>query len=827
VRTLFISFLLLISGLKLIAQTTGDFRSRTTGPLAWNSTTAWQRFNGSTWQNTTNFPGQVAGNYNVLIRPGHIITNPTMPATIGGIVTVSGILRLTNNADYTLRTATLIVTPGTGTPTTGGGLIQFQGNNTLFLPANATISVTANGISHSNCTASQRIVIGTIVLSTCNGNGPGDPVSFEDLMDANGSLVSIINSIFPNCTNTASTAVLTPAYLGLPGSNLSYQWEITLPNGTNLNSNSDPLNLDLDQLGDYIIKLTFNTIYAGGAYSNTRTIVYNNKVTTWNGSEWSNGTPNIDTRVVINGDYNGPSFSACSLKVNSGASLTIPAGHYIEVSGILVNEGLFTVEDKGTLHQIQNVNNVGNITYKRTATHVHRLDYIYWSSPVVNFNISSIIGSSSRFFWNPVNPNGNGSVGNWVQYTNGSMETAKGYIVRAPNSYPTQQQNPQGSSVTTQFVGVPHNGTISIPVSRGNVVPGLNDNYNLVGNPYPSSLDIYDFLIENSQTNPILDGSVRLWTHGNAPQQGAQNPFYGNFTYNYDPNDYLVINLTGGSNGILSLNTIGAGQGFFVIMNDGSTATQSIVFNNSMRRKEGNDIFFRMAPQAQTFERHRIWLDLINSNMNVSRTLIGYISDATNDKDALFDASQVVENNGFHLYTHDENHDMCIQGRALPFVPEDTVPLGVNVPQTGSYKIAIGEVDGLFENANQAIFLEDFETGIIHNLRQAPYEFIATQGNHKHRFVLRYTNETLSTSDFTIANNDVVLTYQTECITVTSAQELIASITVYNILGQQVASYPTVGSLEMKISLKNLRQQIGVVSTALENGKVINKKAVF
>lgn len=826
-RTYLQILFLIASSFGLFAQNVGDFRSRQTGPTAWNSTTAWQVFNGSTWVNTTAYPGQTAGSYSVLIRSGHIITNPSMPTNLGavtmGTVTVSGVLRLTGNADYTLRTATLIVTPGTGNPPTGGGQIQFQGNNILYLPANATISVSPGGISHSNCTAAQRIVIGNIVLSTCNGNGPNDPVSFEDLMNARGSLISVINSQFPDCLGTATQATLIPEYLGLPGSNLSFQWEIITPTNTTITSTSNPLLLNLDLNGNYTIKLTYTTTYTGSTYANSRTIMYSNKVTTWNGSTWSAGVPNLETRVIIDGDYTGPSFSACSLRVSNGAVLTIPSHQYVEVAGIVINEGNFMVENHGTLIQTHDVQNIGNITYRRTSFNVHRLDYVYWSSPVSNFNISNIIGSGSRFFWNPVNPNGNGTQGNWVQYTNGVMEKGRGYIVRAPNTFPTQQQNPIGETITTQFFGVPHNGSFTFPVSQGNQ-SGINDNYNLVGNPYPSALNINDFLTANAL---VIEGNVRLWSHGNAPVQGGANPFYGNFVYNYDPNDYIIISLLGGSNGANSQNEIASGQGFFVIMRDEATAsTQNIVFNNSMRRKENNNIFFRQAI-TESNEKHRIWLDLVNANMNVSRTLIGYTEGATHGKDGLYDASHAVDAASMTLYTHIENHDFCIQGRGLPFMEDDTVALGVNIPQTGSYKIAIGEVDGLFENPNQAIFVEDLELGIIHNLRQAPYEFIASQGNHKNRFVLRFnSSETLSISSNT-AHYGIVITNQTEGITVFSTHEPIAAITVYNILGQQVATYPSVGSLEMNISLKNMRQQVGVVSITLENGQVINKKAAF
>lgn len=822
-RTFLLSLLLIISSFGFYAQNVGDFRSRSNGPLPWESTTAWQVFNGTEWVDTTSYPGQTAGTYSVLIQVGHTITNPfhnnAGHGNFGALV-ISGTLRLTTaNGNFHINASSVLVTQNSG-------YIEFVSNADLRLPANSSITVFPGGLTQDNpCSASKRIWIGTIVFSTCNGNGPGDPIPFAELMLANGSLLSVITSTFPDCLGVTS-ATLIPGYIGLAGVNTSFQWEITAPNNSVSTSSSNPLVLDLDQNGNYTIKLTYTTTYSGITYTNTRTIVYNNKVTVWNGSSWTNGVPDLDTRVIINGNYSGASFSACSLKVNSGASLIIPSNHYVEVAGIIVNEGNLVVENHGSITQIYDVENSGNITYKRTSFNVHRFDYVYWSSPVRNFNISNITGSGSRFYWNAVNTNGNGTQGNWVQYTSGLMERARGYIVRAPNTFPTQQQNPLGNTITTEFVGVPHNGTISFPVSRGNQ-PGINDNYNLVGNPYPSALNIEDFLEQNSDLNPILEGNVRLWTHGSAPVQGGQNPFYGNFVYNYDPNDYVIINYTGGIPGPGTQTEIAAGQGFFVVMRDEpSAATQNIIFNNSMRRRDNNNVFFRQAA-PQSIEKHRIWLDLVNANMNVSRTLIGYTEGATHGKDGLYDASQAVDTTSMTLYTHIENHDFCIQGRGLPFMKEDTVALGVNVPQTGSYKIAIGEVDGLFGNTDQAIYVQDLELGIIHNLRLSPYEFIATQGNHKNRFVLRYTNETLSTSDFTLTGNDVILTYHGEGITVTSAQEPIASVTVYNILGQQVAAYPAVGSLEKNISLKNLRQQIGVVSITLENGQVINKKAAF
>ncbi|MFN3755817.1 MAG: T9SS sorting signal type C domain-containing protein [Flavobacterium sp.] len=818
-RTILLFFIVLFSSFGLSAQNVGDFRTKAAGPAAWNNAASWEVFNGTAWVNATNYPGQIAGSYNVLVQGGHTIQNPNTPNNFGA-VTVTGIISLTQpNGVYYLNASSVHVTQNFG-------YIEFVSNADLRLPTGSSITVFPGGLAQNNpCSASKRIWIGSIVFSTCNGNGPGDPIPFAELMLANGSLLSVITSTFPNCLGITSASLI-PSFIGLAGVNTSFQWEITAPNNSVSTSSANPLNLNLDQNGDYTIKLTYSTTYSNIVYTNTRTIVYNNKVTTWNGTTWSNGVPDINTRVIITGNYNGPSFSACSLNVTSSGILLIPSNQYVEVSGIVVNNGILTVENNGTLIQIQDVTNVGNITYKRRSDSVHRFDYVYWSSPVSNFNIANITGTSSRFFWNPVNPNGNGTQGNWVQYTNGSMERARGYIVRAPNTLPTQVQNPAGESITTQFFGVPHNGTINFPVSRGNIVPGVNDNYNLVGNPYPSALNIEDFLYENADANNIIEGAVRLWTHGSAPVLGGQNPFYGNFVYNYDANNYAIINYTGGTPGPGVQTEIGAGQGFFVIMKDGPAATQNIVFNNTMRRKEGNHVFFRTVAQS-TIEKHRIWLDVVDANMGMSRTLIGYIEGATNDKDALYDATHVVETASLNLYTHVDQHDLCIQGRAFPFNQDDTVSIGVNVPQTGSYSFAIGDVDGMFGNPDQAIYIQDLELGIVHNLRQSQYEFTATQGNHKNRFVLRYTNETLSLNPAQGINNGVVVTNQLDNININSSQEPIHSVVVYNLLGQKVASYNHVGSNEINISQENMKNQVGVVSITLENGQVVNKKTAF
>src|SRR5690606_31498265 len=123
--------------------------------------------------------------------------------------------------------------------------------------------------------------------------------------------------------------------------------------------------------------------------------------------------------------------------------------------------------------------------------------------------------------------------------------------------------------------------------------------------------------------------------------------------------------------------------------------------------------------------------------------LVGYAEGATNGKDRMYDA--VSGSGGMRIYSILDDSDLLIQGRALPFQDSDEVPLGVELLNNGIYKIGIAQVKGsLVSDAAQGIYLEDTYNNVIHDLRKTPYSFTGIAGNIKDRFILRYTNTTLS-----------------------------------------------------------------------------------
>ncbi len=574
----------------------------------------------------------------------------------------------------------------------------------------------------------------------------------------------------------------------------------------------------------------------------TSSVVITGNSTTYNGTSWNNGEPDLTKIVVFDGDYiSSSNLSACGVIVNAGKTVTFTNSNVLTVKNEVTVNGSLIFENNTSLVQINNVTNSGNIIYNRTATSldgtgIRGYDYVYWSSPVTGQDISSIYSITTpgfKYFWNPLAPNINTATtttsGNW-QTASGAMLPATGYIVRGSSSFEMPSTN-----IPATFTGVPNNGIITAAISRGvnqttfgpllttnnSTVTNFDDNWNLVGNPYPSSIKALDFLTFNTN----IQGFVYLWTHGTAPVSNT-NPFYDSFTYNYTANDYITYNGTATTSGPSGFNGyIASGQGFFVSMNDGVTGTQTVTFNNSMRDKTYNNSQFYRTMQSETEDKNRIWLDLIDSNNVPVRTVVGYVAEATLGLDRMYDAFKNIANEN-NIYSLAEDETLIIQGRPTPFDQNDQVPIGVTILSAGDYKIAIAAVDGLFEH-EQPIYLEDKELNIIYDLRQSPYSFSSAAGIFNARFVLRYTNTALGNPDFGNIENSVIVAGNQGEFTIKSSIENIQEVTIYDVLGRQLFFAKEINNTNFVTSNISLSQQTLIVKIKLENGMTISRKIIL
>jgi hypothetical protein len=551
------------------------------------------------------------------------------------------------------------------------------------------------------------------------------------------------------------------------------------------------------------------------------------------------GTESFNNVILNNNFDTGLSndlVATNNLTVNASRTLTIDSANgYVRVNNELINNGNILIDNNGQLIQVNEIdNNSGDYTSLPTRFQVRRtaqakdLDYIYWSSPINNFNVSGL-PTDNRFAWNPTATNANGTQGTW-QASAGVMLPGKGYIARASNGAATPTALP-----VTFNSGRPNNGQFTFGITRGTITTPPNafttafdDNWNLVGNPYPSAIDAEEFLVAN-QTK--IQGSVWIWKHGLVPSV-ATSPYYENFIYNYSSSDYIKYNGLGSTEPDTFAGKIGLGQGFMVSMLDLAGPSNTLLFTNNMRSDASfgaydNADFFRIGtPPSETIEeKSRIWLDIFNNTSGqMDRTLMGYSTNSTMGIDHMYDCV-FVPRLDVSLFSIVEDKPFIIQGRAMPFDINDRVPMGINIMEAGSHTIAIHKTDGLFEGLSE-IYIEDMLLNITHDLKQAPYVFTSDIGLFNNRFSIKYTNTTLGNPEFENSNS-VVVSSNDKIITVTSTLEKMDAITVFDVLGRELFSSKAINSNQITIDTISQSNQALIVKIKLNNGKTLTRKTVL
>lgn len=617
----------------------------------------------------------------------------------------------------------------------------------------------------------------------------------------------------------------------------------------------------ITQLENSNFTIPVSTILSNGCSVIGNIVVVNNSKIYNNpsNSDWNNpanwkpaGVPTANSCVIIynDTDITGTNYQAFAknLRVESTGNLNLGSSNFLTVTEkvtVVVPGGVFDIENNGSLVQIDDIVNEGPITYKRNAVGIRGGDYVYWSSPVLNQTLNSIYSSpisGPKYKWNTLLNNGNGvspniSQGTWEGASGNTMEVGRGYIMRGSSS-----SSAPATTINGLFSGTPNNGTIPITVNRGQYtgapyagangtqINNLDDNWNLLGNPYPSALNALQFLDDNKAQ--IL-GNVRLWTHGStiAQTDGVTvfNPYYGSFGYNYSSSDYIFINLLGTTIPTAS-ETVKTGQAFFVQMIDGpGNASGTVYFNNNQRSNTFvNNGFFRTTEQNQTSheeslisERHRLWLDIVDSSNNSITTLVGYANGATNGKDSAFDALEKASGT-MGIYSTIESETFAIQGRSLPFEINDEIPIAFNVGTPGAYHLAILALDGLFET--QAIYLKDELLNVYHDIKTTPYHFTSEAGFFANRFKIVYQNETLGTPEFN-ENQVIIFRDKSKIIQISTGNYTMEKVKIHDISGRLLYESKGVNSNLLAIdNLIGIADQVLLVTITTTENKIITKK---
>lgn len=532
---------------------------------------------------------------------------------------------------------------------------------------------------------------------------------------------------------------------------------------------------------------------------------------------WSQGPPNDTKAAVFQADFTIESdFSACSIKVMNNSDVVVNSGFDVNLRGrITVDPGsTFTLSNASNLLQSDPLAvNSGNVIVKRNSSPLKRLDYSLWSSPVSGQNLLAFspYTFTNRFY--VYNSTTNVYTTSGVNPSTNSFATGKGYLIRMPDNHPTTPTIWPGS-----FLGVPHNGTKTVALMNS-----IEDTkrYNLVGNPYPSPIDIKQFATDNASS---IETTLYFWRKTNNVSTNptycswntASNSFVNNGqAFVTSPADPSVLNGT--------VAYIQNGQGFFVKAKEGSSTLE---FNNGQRRGSNLNQFFRTAeenPEVSTEpEAHRFWLNMTGSNSEFSQTAVGYF---TNAAQSLEDYDSKHFNDGdIALMTFIDTTNLVIQGRSVPFDVTDVVPLKYKATTAGNYTIAIDHVDGLFTAGGQAIYIKDNLTATIHNLTNGAYTFATAAGTFDNRFEIVYQDTTLGVENPDLANQ-VVVYYQNDGFVVNAGKMEMKKIKVFDVSGRLIAERDDIYATETRVKV-NAAKQVLLLQITTVDGVVVIKKAV-
>ena len=423
--------------------------------------------------------------------------------------------------------------------------------------------------------------------------------------------------------------------------------------------------------------------------------------------------------------------------------------------------------------------------------------------------------------------------------------------------------NKVGLAQRYDFRGRPNDGNISVVVSNGNMT--------LVGNPYPSAINLNMFLIENSGRsfnattgvvsaggNPnVISGEAYFWEHSKTGASHILNTYVGGYgtyvangtnigtpgtwasatwnTYNGSGNQTSTGASTGSS---FKRQFSPIGQGFMVE----GTAASSITMKNFYRVfvKEGvanESTFERNANSSPSLTAQnwdeipnvagidytqisklpvpQIKLEVILNDLQSREIVMAFNSNTSDNYDLGYDAIIPDVTSADLVYFNQNDNAKKAVITTLPFDIDKRIPIAFKNAANAVYNVKVSEVIN-FTGSND-VFLHDKETNIYYDIKNGSFNMNFPAGENTSRYEITFKNfDALSNNnDQAIANSFSIFQNNKN-----------AMLTIVNPLGKDIVNctvYDVTGKLV--IAKKNLGENnlIELPTNALSDGVYIVK----
>jgi hypothetical protein len=510
------------------------------------------------------------------------------------------------------------------------------------------------------------------------------------------------------------------------------------------------------------------------------------------------------------------------LVVSPGVKVTIEPGSSLSICDKIINEGEFEISNSGSLVQTSvNDLNEGDGLYTVTRDGSNNpLAFNAWSSPVESTSILGVFnstnpcdiycfeGSTQSWKYDYVAGFSTSCNGNPVVFDasiviangDGMMDKGRGYFV------------PGEAMISRDFEGQVNNGTIPIDVHGTNFGHQTNwdmDDWNLLGNPYASAIDLGEFFAQN---NSVVTGDFYFWVDDNS--NGS--------TYNQS-NDYAVYNnfsAVSANGSKLPTQFVPTGQGFWVYaIQDGT-----VNFNNSIRVTGNNSSIFKTE-----VEKVVVRIEVTNDSNNFNQTAIGFTDNATNGYDMSLDALKGISDVGLSVGSMIDSSVYAIQAfEPVANFTDYTTMLFIKTNSPGSHVFSVNSFENVGEHMN--IYLRDnaISSNGLTDLKQSDYTVYLDTGVYDSRFEIIFENTGAPNSvvDITKEENRFQV-YQSDENFVFKSDEAIQNISVFDILGKELVNVQGVNQANYLMSASFANNGAYVVQITFENGSIETQKIVY
>lgn len=324
------------------------------------------------------------------------------------------------------------------------------------------------------------------------------------------------------------------------------------------------------------------------------------------------------------------------------------------------------------------------------------------------------------------------------------------------------------------------------------ITQGASNNWNLIGNPFTSYLDIASFLSTNATALTDASEAVYVWNAGTS-------------SYN-----------------ALTTGYIHPGQGFFV---NSALASTTVTVTAAMESHQSSVTFYKS--EGNTSIKLRL-----SDGTFTKESEINYIDGKTKGLDPRFDISLFDGvSSELKLYTNllEGYEATAFTKQALPNSDLESLVVPLGIKATAGQEITFSaEAMNLPEGIK--VFLEDRENNTITRLDEANSSYKVTlaeaiDGNGRF-FLHTKASGVLSTEDLTLENVSIYKTSNATLRVVGLENGTTSNIKIYNVTGKQVmnSNFQSKGAVD--ISLPKLATGMYIVQLQNENGR-INKKIIL